>query len=122
MTHADVKVTMSSYKFGKLFRKKDSNPMATTTSAPKATAFAPVRKATAAQGIIEQFKNLMRSKEFVAGSKLPSEQELANELGVSRPTVREAQQTLGLLGILDTRHGSGTRVTESVDGILKVPF
>jgi GntR family transcriptional repressor for pyruvate dehydrogenase complex len=44
------------------------------------------------------------------GERLPSERELAEALGVSRPALREAMRELGALGILQMRHGSGAYV------------
>lgn len=44
-------------------------------------------------------------------SRLPRETELAAELGVSRAALREAIRAMELLGILESRHGSGTYVT-----------
>jgi GntR family transcriptional repressor for pyruvate dehydrogenase complex len=46
------------------------------------------------------------------GSKIPSENELAEVLGVSRVSVREGLQMLVTLGLLETRHGEGTFVRE----------
>ena len=46
------------------------------------------------------------------GDRLPSEREFALTLGVSRPSLREAIQTLALKGLLTTRHGGGTFVTD----------
>jgi GntR family transcriptional regulator len=46
------------------------------------------------------------------GDALPPERRLAEELGVSRPTVRAAIDQLVTDGLLDRRHGSGTYVTE----------
>ncbi|MFD2092120.1 GntR family transcriptional regulator [Blastococcus deserti] len=45
------------------------------------------------------------------GHRLPSEQELASEYGVSRPTVRSAVARLVDSGMLRVRHGAGTFVT-----------
>jgi DNA-binding FadR family transcriptional regulator len=45
------------------------------------------------------------------GSKLPSDRELAEMMGVSRPTVREAILALEVVGILQVRSGDGTYVT-----------
>ena len=45
------------------------------------------------------------------GDKLPSEGELCEQLGVSRGSVREAIRMLAALGVLETRHGSGSYVT-----------
>ncbi|MFI0357361.1 GntR family transcriptional regulator [Actinomadura sp. 9N407] len=46
------------------------------------------------------------------GDALPSERRLAEELGVSRPTLRAAIDELAGQGLLDRRHGSGTYVAE----------
>ncbi|MES9609152.1 UTRA domain-containing protein [Actinomadura sp. NPDC000929] len=46
------------------------------------------------------------------GDALPSERRLAEDLGVSRPTLRQAIDGLVAEGLLDRRHGSGTYVAE----------
>ncbi|WP_338743199.1 GntR family transcriptional regulator [Actinomadura luteofluorescens] len=46
------------------------------------------------------------------GDALPSERRLAEELGVSRPTLRQAIDGLVADGLLDRRHGSGTYVAQ----------
>ncbi|SNS38536.1 GntR family transcriptional regulator [Actinomadura mexicana] len=46
------------------------------------------------------------------GDALPSERRLAEELGVSRPTLRQAIDGLVAEGLLDRRHGSGTYVAQ----------
>jgi GntR family transcriptional repressor for pyruvate dehydrogenase complex len=46
------------------------------------------------------------------GDRLPPERDFALEFGVSRPSLREAIQTLALKGLLSTRHGGGTFVTD----------
>jgi GntR family transcriptional repressor for pyruvate dehydrogenase complex len=53
----------------------------------------------------------IRKGEFVGGSRLPSERELAERFGVSRPTVREAMIALEIQGFLEVRRGSGIHVT-----------
>ena len=47
---------------------------------------------------------------YQAGGRLPSERELADEFGVSRPVVREAIIVLELRGLVQRRHGSGVYV------------
>jgi len=54
----------------------------------------------------------MASGEFPRGSRLPSERELASQLGVSRPSVREALIALEIEGKVDVRVGSGIFVTD----------
>lgn len=52
-------------------------------------------------------------KRFQPGDKLPNEIELALELGVSRTTLREAENNLAAQGILERRRGKGTFVAEN---------
>lgn len=47
------------------------------------------------------------------GARLPSERDLAEELGVSRPTVREAMIALEMRGLVEARPGSGVYVTDA---------
>jgi GntR family transcriptional regulator len=49
-----------------------------------------------------------------ANQALPSERELAAELGVSRTTVRSCLKELGEMGLVQTRHGSGTVVVGQI--------
>ena len=84
--------------------------------------FRPVQKTTVVEDIIHQVKEMMRRSQYVAGSRLPSERVMADELGVSRPSLREALRTLTLMGVLDTRHGSGTQVAESGSRVLRAPL
>ena len=46
------------------------------------------------------------------GDRLPSERELAQRLGVSRPVIREAIRTLGVRGVVSVRPGSGTYIRQ----------
>lgn len=49
------------------------------------------------------------------GDRLPPERELAAELGVSRPSLREAIQKLASKGMLQSRQGGGTYVTNRLE-------
>src|SRR3989304_286012 len=60
--------------------------------------------------IVDQLLELARLGALEVGSKLPSERELAEQLGVSRTVVREALSALQLAGVLDRRVGEGTYV------------
>src|SRR5436190_13412631 len=84
--------------------------------------FERVEKVSVVEHIVDQVKALVRGNRFGPGSKLPNERELARQLGVSRPSLREALRTLSLMGILDSRPGAGTRFTMAANDILKVPF
>jgi DNA-binding FadR family transcriptional regulator len=60
--------------------------------------------------IAEQLRQLMASGEFAVGSRLPAERDLATQLGVSRPSVREALIALEVEGMIEVRTGSGIYV------------
>ena len=65
--------------------------------------------AIAAEQIIEAIKN----DSFPVGSKLPSEFELAEQMGVSRPSIREALSALQAVGLVESKPGSGNYVRKS---------
>jgi GntR family transcriptional repressor for pyruvate dehydrogenase complex len=56
------------------------------------------------------------------GDRLPAERDLAAELGVSRPSLREAIQKLSSRGLLRSRQGGGTFVTERLDAAFSDPW
>jgi GntR family transcriptional repressor for pyruvate dehydrogenase complex len=60
---------------------------------------------------IAKIKDLIMSGEFAAGARLPKEQDLAQRLGLSRSSLREAVRALTLIGVLEPRVGDGTYVT-----------
>jgi GntR family transcriptional repressor for pyruvate dehydrogenase complex len=60
---------------------------------------------------IEKIKDLIVAGEFSPGAKLPKERELAEQLGLSRNSLREAVRALTLIGVLEPRQGDGTYVT-----------
>lgn len=64
----------------------------------------------AANEVIEQVKQQIIDGALNPGDRLPSEQELAVQLGVSRPTVRESLRALTSMNIIETRHGEGSFV------------
>jgi DNA-binding FadR family transcriptional regulator len=60
--------------------------------------------------IAEQLRSLISQGEFAVGTRLPAERELAKQLGVSRPSVREALIALELEHVIEVRTGSGIYV------------
>jgi GntR family transcriptional repressor for pyruvate dehydrogenase complex len=56
------------------------------------------------------------------GARLPSERELAAEFGVSRPSLREAIQKLVSRGLLRSRQGGGTFVTDRLGAVFSDPW
>ncbi len=61
----------------------------------------------------------IRSGYWRPGQRLPPERDLARSLNVSRPSLREALAALQVRGILETRHGAGSRVSQGAQAILE---
>ncbi|MBC9935850.1 MULTISPECIES: FadR/GntR family transcriptional regulator [unclassified Leucobacter] len=69
-----------------------------------------VRRKSLVDEVVDQIKAEISSGNWAVGGKIPSEHELIDTLGVSRPSVREAVRSLVQLGLLETRQGDGTYV------------
>lgn len=65
--------------------------------------------------VADQLRSLIDSGEYAVGSRLPTERELADQLKVSRPTVREALIALEVEGRVRIRVGSGIYVIDPSD-------
>ena len=62
--------------------------------------------------IAEQIRKLIGKGAVAPGERLPAERDLAHQLGVSRPSLREALIALEVEGLLDVRVGSGIYVAQ----------
>lgn len=60
---------------------------------------------------IDSIREMISSGELQPGDRLPPENELADHLGVSRGSLREAVRALSQIKVLDVRRGDGTYVT-----------
>src|SRR5688500_7919596 len=60
---------------------------------------------------IDKIKGMITSGELGPGDRLPKEADLAERLGLSRNSLREAVKALSLIRVLDVRQGDGTYVT-----------
>ena len=67
---------------------------------------------------IAKIRALIQSGELSPGSRLPPEQQLASQLGLSRSSMREAVKALVLARVLDVRRGDGTYVTSLAPQLL----
>ena len=74
--------------------------------------FGPVDRRTVADSIAESLRDAIVGGRFPRGDKLPSERELATQYEVNRSSVREALLRLEAWGLVETRHGGGTRVRD----------
>lgn len=64
------------------------------------------------QSVAEQIAQLIDEGAYPPGTRLPGERELAEKLGVSRVTIREAEIALQAIGRLEIKTGSGVFVSE----------
>jgi GntR family transcriptional repressor for pyruvate dehydrogenase complex len=60
---------------------------------------------------IDKIKEMIVSGELRPGDRLPKEADLADRLGLSRNSLREAVKALSVIRVLDVRQGDGTYVT-----------
>jgi len=74
--------------------------------------FKTVKRESTLEVIVQQIKDQIKKGILKSGEKLPSERKLAELLGVSRASVREAIQALAFSGYLEVIQGKGTYVLE----------
>ncbi len=67
---------------------------------------------------IEKIKEMILDGRLKPGDRLPREADLAEQLGISRGSLREAVRALSMIRILDVRQGDGTYVTSLTPDIL----
>ncbi|MFG2883014.1 FadR/GntR family transcriptional regulator [Streptomyces sp. NPDC048297] len=82
------------------------------------------RRSVLSEQVIAELRNQITSGEWPVGSRIPTEPELVEQLGVARNTVREAVRALAHNGLLDIRQGSGTYVvaTSELAGVMHRRF
>jgi len=78
----------------------------------KKNQLARVRQTGVKDQVFAQIRDQILNHTWQPGAKIPSEKVLAETLGVSRVSIREALHMLASLGLLESRHGEGTYVRE----------
>ncbi|HSZ38647.1 MAG TPA: FadR/GntR family transcriptional regulator [Trebonia sp.] len=79
-------------------------------------AWQPVRKVRTHEQVLAQIERKILDGELRVGERLPSERELAEALGVSRASIREALRALEVMGIIESHIGSGPESGSFVSG------
>ncbi len=75
-----------------------------------------MQKENLSQRIADTLKRMIVEEHiYNYGEKLPNENELSQELGISRTTLREAIRTLISMGVLEVKRGKGTFVAEQIN-------
>ena len=72
--------------------------------------------------VINDIKEKILSGELKNGDRLPSEREMAERLDVSRTSIREAIRTLEIMGLIESKRGSGNYITNSFGNSLFEPL
>ena len=78
--------------------------------------FEAIRKNTAPEMVVEQILKKIGSGEIAAGSRLPSQRDLALSFGVGRSSIREALNALAVMGYLEVQQGRGTFIAKELPG------
>lgn len=91
--------------------KKPPPPVAPSADPSETLAvLGPVARSSVVDAVSDRLRNEILAGRLAPGSRLPSERELSLALGVNRLTLRAALARLEAMGLVTTRHGSGTEV------------
>ncbi|TDM04526.1 FadR/GntR family transcriptional regulator [Macrococcus carouselicus] len=58
--------------------------------------------------VVKELETYMIEHDLAAGDKLPSERDLSEKMNLSRSSIREALRAMELIGIITTKRGEGT--------------
>lgn len=70
------------------------------------------RDSVAVEQVIAHVRGLIERGALRPGDRLASERQLALDVGVSRPSIRAGLRSLAAMGVVQTRHGAGTFITD----------
>ncbi|WP_300347781.1 FadR/GntR family transcriptional regulator [Clostridium sp.] len=84
--------------------------------------FKPVKNTKVYEQVVEQIKEMVRLGRIKKGDKLPTERVMAEELQVSRTSIREAMRALEVVGLIESRQGAGNYIREEFDDVLLEPL
>ncbi|NLU13921.1 MAG: FCD domain-containing protein [Gammaproteobacteria bacterium] len=84
--------------------------------------FAHIQQRRLSDEIVEQLETMILEGVLQAGERLPAERKLAEQFGVSRPSLREAIQKLVAKGLLVSRQGGGNYVNQEVGTTFSDPL
>lgn len=82
----------------------------------------PIIRQTNAEQVVQRIMSLIQAGVLQPGQQLPSERELATNLGVSRPSLREALRAMAMMGALNIRQGGGVFVSSLSSHDLLAPL
>lgn len=80
------------------------------------------REAFASEQVVAHVRGMIERGILRPGDRLASERELAQEIGLSRTSVRAGLRSLGAMGLIQTRHGAGTFITAGPPLLMSEPL
>ncbi|MGH9882625.1 MAG: FadR/GntR family transcriptional regulator, partial [Pyrinomonadaceae bacterium] len=72
--------------------------------------------------VVDQVRVMIQQGKLKPGDRIPPERELARQLGISRTSLRAGLRFLGAIGVLTSRHGSGTYVADGPPALDSEPL
>jgi GntR family transcriptional regulator, transcriptional repressor for pyruvate dehydrogenase complex len=78
--------------------------------------------AAAAEQVVVHVRSLIERRQLRPGDPLASERELALQIGVSRTSVRAGLRWLAAMGVVQTRRGAGTFITDGPPTLVSEPL
>ena len=72
--------------------------------------------------VVSYVRGLIERGQLRRGDRLPAERDLATQIGVSRPTVRAGLRALAAMGVVQSRHGSGTYIPDGPPALGSEPL
>src|SRR5229473_5939017 len=82
----------------------------------------PAENGLATEQVVIQVRDMIREGKLRPGDRLPSERELAGQLGISRASLRPGLHFLAAIGVLISRHGSGTYIADGPPALASEPL
>ncbi len=84
--------------------------------------FQPIVQKRTAESVVERFRLLILDGVLRPGDRLPAERQLALDLDVSRPILRDALAQLEADGLIVARHGEGTFIADLIGDVFSAPI
>ena len=75
-----------------------------------------------ADQVVAHVRSLIERGALRRGDRLPAERDLASQIGVSRPSVRAGLHALAAMGVVRSRHGSGTFIPDGPPALASEPL
>lgn len=82
----------------------------------------PVKSTRVYEQVVENIKGMIENGELKIGDKLPTERAMAEELNVSRASIREAIRSLEVIGLIESKQGAGNYIKKDFSEILLEPL